>query len=60
MTPLVSLREAARLLGVSFWTVRKLIDHGRLRPVYVGRRVLLEQSTLDAFVQANRGPRYDF
>jgi excisionase family DNA binding protein len=54
MTPLLSLREAGRLLGVSPWTVRRFIDQHRLLPVRVGRRVLLEQSALDAFVQANR------
>ena len=54
MAPLLSLREAGRLLGVSPWTVRRFIDQRRLLPVRVGRRVLLEQSALDAFVQANR------
>jgi excisionase family DNA binding protein len=54
MTPLLSLRDAARLLGVSFWSVRRLIAAGRLTPVQVGRRVLLEQSTIEQFIAANR------
>jgi len=54
MTALVSLREAARILGVSFWTVRRLIGTGKLNPVHVGRRVLLEQSTIENFISANR------
>jgi excisionase family DNA binding protein len=54
MTPLLSLREAARALGVSFWTVRRLIKQGRLTPVAVGRRVLLEQSAIERFIAANR------
>ena len=54
MTPLLSLKEAARALGVSFWTIRRLIKKGNLSPVCVGRRVLLEQSTLEAFINAHR------
>jgi excisionase family DNA binding protein len=54
MTPLLSLREAARALGVSFWSVRRLIKLGKLSAVSIGRRVLLEQSTLEAFIDANR------
>jgi excisionase family DNA binding protein len=57
MTPLLSLREAARLLGISFWSVRRLIRDGRLCPVRVGKRVLLEQSTLERFIAANRSAR---
>jgi excisionase family DNA binding protein len=59
MVPLLSLREAARLLGISPWTVRRFIRQGRLTPVAMGRRVLLQQSTLEAFVQANRRPSDD-
>jgi excisionase family DNA binding protein len=56
MTPLLSLRESARLLGISFWSVRRLIKSGRLTPVQVGRRVLLEQSALEQFITASRRP----
>lgn len=55
MTPLLDLREAARLLGVSVWTIRRLIDRRALTPIRVGRRVLIEASTLEAFIAANRG-----
>lgn len=58
MTALLSLKEAARVLGISPWTVRRFIAQGRLQPVQIGRRVLLEQSALDAFVEANRRSRY--
>jgi excisionase family DNA binding protein len=54
MSQLLSLKEAARVLGVSFWSVRRLITLGKLTPVQVGRRVLLEQSTIEAFIAANR------
>jgi excisionase family DNA binding protein len=54
MTQLLSLRDAARVLGVSFWTIRRLIKQGNLTPVAVGRRVLLEQSAIEAFIAAHR------
>jgi excisionase family DNA binding protein len=54
MTPLLSLRQAAQLLGVSFWSVRRLIQSGQLTPVHVGRRVLLEQAAIERFITANR------
>jgi excisionase family DNA binding protein len=54
MTPLLSLRQAAHLLGVSFWSVRRLIKTGKLAPVQVGRRVLLEQSAIEQFISASR------
>lgn len=55
MTPLLSLREAARALGVSIFTVRRLIAARTLTPVRVGRRVLIEQSALEAFIADSRG-----
>ena len=54
MTPLLSLKEAARLLGVSFWTVRRFIQRGKLIPVTIGRRILLEQSTIQQFIESHR------
>jgi excisionase family DNA binding protein len=55
MTPLLCLKEVGRLLGVSLWTVRRLIQDGTLTPVRVGSRVLLEQATLEDFIAAQRG-----
>jgi excisionase family DNA binding protein len=54
MSPLLSLKEAAQVLGVSFWSIRRLISLGKPVPVHVGRRVLLEPSTIEAFIAANR------
>lgn len=54
MSPLLSLREAAGVLGVSFWTVRRLIKGGKLISVQVGRRVLLEQVAIEAFISSSR------
>jgi len=37
-------------LGVSKWTVRNWIRDGELRPVRLGRRVLLSEEELERFV----------
>jgi len=41
---LVDVREAAHLLSISPWTIRRYIYAGRLRTVRLGRRVLIEPS----------------
>jgi excisionase family DNA binding protein len=46
MEALVPIHEAAELLGISPWTVRKYIHGQKLRTVRIGRRVLIEQSEL--------------
>ena len=50
MKPLKSVEEAAGLLGISPWTVRSYIRDGRLKPVRLGRRVLVEEIELERFV----------
>ena len=55
MTPLLSIRDAARLLGVSVWTVRRLIQSGTLIPVHIGSRILLEEASLAQYIAAHRG-----
>lgn len=50
MKPLHDIPSAARLLSVSPWTVRLWIREGKLRPVRLGRRVLLEEEELEKFV----------
>ena len=50
MKPLKSVEEAAGLLGISPWTVRRDIRDGKLRPVRLGRRVLVEEAELERFV----------
>ncbi len=47
---LFDIKTAASLLSLSPWTVRKLIKAGKLRPVRLGRRVLLEPVELQRFV----------
>ena len=50
MQPLKSIEEAAALLGISKWTVRSYIKAGKLKPVRIGRRVLLPEDELERFV----------
>jgi len=56
MEPLLNIEEAARLLGLSPWTIRLRIHEGRLNPVRLGRRVLIEPSELQRLVnEAKKG-----
>jgi len=57
MKALKSVGEAAGLLGISIWTVRSYIRTGRLNPVRIGRRVLLEEAELERIVTEGRGAR---
>lgn len=54
MTQLRSVEDAARLLAISPWTVRAWIAQGKLFPVRIGRRVLLEESELQRFIDESR------
>jgi excisionase family DNA binding protein len=54
MSPLLDLKEARRLLSISPWTVRAYIKTGKLNPVKIGRRVLLEEAELQRFVDESR------
>ena len=56
MRPLKSVVEAAELLRISPWTVRSYIRDGRLRPVRLGRRVLLAEDELERLVAEGQGP----
>jgi excisionase family DNA binding protein len=50
MKQLFDVNSAARLLSISPWTVRSYIHNGRLKPVRLGRRVLLEEAELERFI----------
>jgi len=54
MEPLLSVADAARVLSISPYTVRFYLRAGKLHPVRIGRRVLLEQSELQRFVDDAR------
>jgi excisionase family DNA binding protein len=51
---LYTLPEAASRLRVSRRTVERLIDAGRIRPVRIGRRILVTERELAAFLASLR------
>jgi excisionase family DNA binding protein len=52
---LKSVVEAAGLLGISPWTVRAYVRTGKLRPVRIGRRVLLAETELERLIAESQG-----
>jgi excisionase family DNA binding protein len=56
---LISIGTAAERLGVSSYTVRRLIERGELRSVHVGRRVLLPESEINRICQHGCTPGRD-
>ena len=50
MEALLSIDKAAEKLGLSPWTLRLYLRQGKLRPVRIGRRVLLEEVELSRFI----------
>jgi excisionase family DNA binding protein len=54
-TRLVALSEAARMLGVSVYTVRRFVARGDVIAVNVGARRLIAESEIDRIVQRGIG-----
>jgi excisionase family DNA binding protein len=55
ITPrLLSQHEAARYLGISYWTVRDLVFRRELPFVKIGRRVLVDRWDLDAYLDRSK------
>jgi excisionase family DNA binding protein len=57
MTRLLSVVEAADRLGVSQQTIRAWIRAGYLVAVKAGRRVLLDERDLEAFIETHKQVR---
>lgn len=53
--PLESVESAAKLLSLSPWTIRAYIRQGRIKPVRVGRRVLMSHAELRRIVAEGVG-----
>lgn len=49
----LGIDEAAELISVSPWTIRKWIQQGKLVPTRLGRRVCLTPDALRKFVYTN-------
>jgi excisionase family DNA binding protein len=55
MEPLaVDIREAARLVSLSPYTIRAYVKSGRLASVRVGRRVLIEPREITRLIEKGR------
>lgn len=50
-TLLISVRDAARELGIGRDTAYALVREGRLRSISVGRRILVPRAELERFVE---------
>jgi excisionase family DNA binding protein len=55
VTPLLGVAEAAKLLGVSEKTVRRLIDSGSLIAHRIGHSVRISEDDLRLFLNQHRG-----
>lgn len=53
---MLSVREGAELLGIAPPTMRLWISQGRIAHYRLGRRVVLKESDLLAFLEASRVP----
>jgi excisionase family DNA binding protein len=63
-TRLMDLHQAAAYLGISYWTMRDLVQAGiiptvKIPPTRAGdgrpiRRILIDKSDLDAFINGNK------
>lgn len=51
----LGVREAASLLGVSHWTIRRWIRMGKIPALKLGRRTVVELSALRLLVENSRG-----
>ncbi len=51
----LSVREAAQVVSLSPWTIRRYISDGRIRAIRIGRRVLIEPKNLLDLVEKARG-----
>jgi excisionase family DNA binding protein len=54
LTALVSLADAARLLGVSDKTIRRLVQRGTLRCHRVGRQIRFSEDNLRNYLLATK------
>ena len=50
----MGLREAGESVGLSHWTLRKMIAEGKLPSIRVGRRVLVEPEALRQLIERGK------
>lgn len=54
MERLQSIEEAANILSLSPWTVRVYVRKGKINPVRIGRRVLIEPCEIARVIEEGR------
>ena len=52
MTTLLTLRETADRMRVSTRTIQRLIATGQIRPINIGRRTLVTEKEIEAYLSA--------
>jgi excisionase family DNA binding protein len=58
--PLLSVSEAARILGVSIWTLRQWLSQRRIAMIKVGRLTKLTMRDIFEFIERNRKEALSF
>jgi excisionase family DNA binding protein len=53
-TRCLSLRDAARYLSLSYWTVRDMALRGDIPLVRAGRRILIDRHDLDSWIERSK------
>lgn len=51
---LLGVKDAAGILGISPWTLRKYVSRSVLPCIHLGRRVLIEPSAIEELIERNR------
>jgi excisionase family DNA binding protein len=57
--PLYSIESAAKNLSLSPWTIRAYIRQGKIKPVRIGRRVLLTEAEIRRLIEHGLRDRED-
>jgi len=54
---LLTMRQAAEYVAVSYWTVRGWVESGKLSPVRLGERLIrIERADLDRLIETRKEP----
>lgn len=51
---LLSQKEAAAYLGISYWTLRDLCFQGDFPFVRIGKRILIDRADLDDYIKRSK------
>ena len=51
---LLSQHEAARYLGISYWTIRDLVFRHEIPFIKIGRRILVDRLDLDTYLDRSK------